>query len=175
MSSHPPPGPLERKLQWLLFAPLTALLIACAIALWPQGAQADVPPPPPVSCTISSKISMCLSANAIATIIAARPTPTRVPSTPTSRPPTPTRVPPTATRVPPTSTPLIASFEDCDSYDYYNGPPIRCMTPTPDLKAPICTRTSTGIFCTNRATLNAQATRTAVAKTPTATVTPRRK
>ena len=174
MPNRQPPGPLERRLQWLLFAPLAGCIVA--LLVWTAVAHAEVPPLP--NCSSSSlKISLCLSAQAIATLTARRtPTPTRVSPTPTRVPPTPTRLPPTPTRVPlPTSTPLIGNFEFCDSYDYYNRAPVPCVTPTPNLYAPTCTRTATGMFCTNQATLNAQATHTAVAKIPTATVTPRRK
>ena len=171
-------GPIERKFQWLLFAPLAAIIVA--LLIWTAAAHAEVPPLP--NCTSSSlKISLCLSAQAIATLTAKRtPTPTQVPPTPTRVPPTPTRLPPTRvppapTRILPPATPLIGNFEFCDSYNYYNGIAVACVTPTPNLRAPICTRTATGMFCTNQATLNAQATRTAVAKIPTVIVTPRRK
>ena len=41
MASHLPPGPLERKLQWLLLAPLTVLV---ASASWLSVAHADPKP-----------------------------------------------------------------------------------------------------------------------------------
>ena len=84
MPNRPFQGPLERRVQWLLFAPLAVLL---ASASWLSVAYAETPTP--VSCTVTSKISICLSQSAIATIIAARPTPTRVPPTPTRVPPAP--------------------------------------------------------------------------------------
>ena len=41
MPNRHPLGPLERKFQWLLFAPLTAFIVA--LLVWTAAAHADPP------------------------------------------------------------------------------------------------------------------------------------